>query len=238
MYVPIADPHKPKVMALSLKTGRKLWAKRVSTQKDSDVYGSPVVWKGTVYIGVSALYGELNDPEVNVRGQVVALDAKKGKIKWSTYTTPEGHDGASVWTTPAIDPATKRLYVGTGNAYHEPVADTTDAILALGTRTGKIVAKYQATPGDVWNGTSNATAGPDHDFGASPQLFIGPGGQRLVGAGQKSGMYWALDRRSLKPAWNTQVGHRHPGRRRDRLDRHRRGADLRPQHDRAASSGR
>ena len=26
VYVPIADPHKPKVMALSLKTGRKLWS--------------------------------------------------------------------------------------------------------------------------------------------------------------------------------------------------------------------
>ena len=206
VYVPLADPHKPKVLALSLKTGKPLWKTRVSSQKDSDVYGSPIVWKGTVYIGVSALYGELNDPEVDVRGQVVAINAKKGKIKWSTFTVPPGHDGASVWTTPAIDPKTRRLYVGTGNAYHEPAADTTDSILALSTRTGKIVQKFQATPGDVWNGTENSTAGPDYDFGASPQLFKGPGGRKLVGAGQKSGTYWALDRSTLQPAWNTMVG--------------------------------
>ena len=206
VYVPVADTHEPKVMALSLKTGKHLWTTRVSSQKDSDVYGSPVVWKGTVFIGVSALFGELNDPDVAVRGQVVALGAKKGKIKWNTYTVPKGYDGASVWTTPAIDPATKRLYVGTGNAYHHPVADTTDSILALSTRTGRIVQKFQATPGDVWNGTENSTAGPDYDFGASPQLFTGLGGRKLVGAGQKSGMYWALDRSTLRPVWNTQVG--------------------------------
>ena len=206
VFVPIAQPSKPKLLALSLRTGRELWTTRISKQPDSDVYGSPVVHRGRVYMGVSALFGELNDPEVNVRGQVVAVSAKTGKIAWSTYTVPKGHDGASVWTTPAIDTRAGVLYVGTGNAYHEPVADTTDAILALSLRTGKIVRKFQATPGDVWNGTSNATAGPDHDFGASPQLFKGPDGQALVGAGQKSGIYWALDRRTLEPAWNTQVG--------------------------------
>ena len=202
VYVPLAQTNKPKILALSLRTGKQLWETTVSWQKDADVYGSPTVHDGTVYMGVSALYGELNEPEVKVRGQVVALNAKTGRVKWNTLTVPEGHDGGSVWTTPAIDPKSKRLYVGTGNAYHAPAADTTDAILALSLRTGKIVAKFQATPGDVWNGTDNAAAGPDHDFGASPQLL--PGGR--VGAGQKSGTYWALDRNTLKPAWSTNIG--------------------------------
>jgi polyvinyl alcohol dehydrogenase (cytochrome) len=206
VFVPIAEPNKPKVLALSLRTGRELWIRRISKQPDSDVYGSPVVHHGRVYMGVSALFGELNDPDVNVRGQVVALDARTGRIEWSTFTVPEGHDGGSVWTTPAIDPARNRLYVGTGNAYHEPVAGTTDSIVALNLRTGRVVDHFQATAGDVWNGTSNATAGPDHDFGASPQLFEGPDGKALVGAGQKSGIYWALDRGTMEPAWNTQVG--------------------------------
>src|SRR5207237_6128511 len=49
-------------------------------------------------------------------------------------------------------------------------------------------------------------AGPDYDFGASPNLFTAPNGQLLVGAGQKSGTYWAFDRATLKPVWNTNVG--------------------------------
>ena len=56
---------------------------------------------------------------------VIALSAKTGKIKWKTYTVPKGMDGGAVWSTPAIDRDRRRLYVGTGNAYHAPAAATT-----------------------------------------------------------------------------------------------------------------
>ena len=63
--------------------------------------------------------------------------------------------------------------------------------------------KGQATAGDVWNGTEKMVgAGPDYDFGASPQLIEGAGGRKLVGEGQKSGTYWALDRATLDPVWS------------------------------------
>lgn len=206
VYVPLSIPHGPKVLALDLKTGREVWSRQISDQKNADVYGSPVVWRGRVYQGVSALYGELGDSEVNVRGQVVALSAKTGKLKWNTYMVPPGHDGGSVWTTPAIDTRTGTLYVGTGNAYHEPAADTTDAMVALDAITGQMKGKFQATAGDVWNGTSNAAEGPDYDFGASPQLFKGPDGRELVGEGQKAGVYHALDRHTMEPQWSRTVG--------------------------------
>jgi polyvinyl alcohol dehydrogenase (cytochrome) len=205
VFVPLADPHKPKVLALGLRSGRPIWIRQISRQKNSDVYGSPVVWNGTVYMGVSGEYGETSDPNVSVRGQVVALDAKTGKVKWNTYMVPPKRDGASVWTTPAIDTKTGRLYVGTGNAYHEPASDTTDAMVALDARTGRILAKHQAYAGDVWNGTSNAAEGPDYDFGASPQLFAS-GNRKVVGEGQKAGIYWAVDRKTMKPVWKSQVG--------------------------------
>src|SRR5205807_402386 len=38
------------------------------------------------------------------------------------------------------------------------------------------------------------------------QLIRGPDGHALVGEGQKSGTYWAFDRRTLRPAWNTTIG--------------------------------
>ena len=206
VFVPIAEPHAPRILAVDLATGQPLWDKVIDTQKNADVYGSPVVWNGTVYMGVSAEYGELNDPEVNVRGAVVALDAGTGEERWKTYMVPEGFSGAAVWTTPAIDEATGRLFVGTGNAYQAPAHENTDSVLALDARSGNILDHYQATAGDVWNGTSNVAEGPDHDFGASPNLIEGPDGQALVGIGQKSGTYWALDRDTLEPVWNTLTG--------------------------------
>jgi polyvinyl alcohol dehydrogenase (cytochrome) len=206
VVVPVAQPGSPRIVALDLRTGRPMWDTVIDTQKNADVYGSPTVWNGTVYMGVSAEYGELNDPEVSVRGSVVALNAKNGRMRWKTHTVPDGFTGASVWTTPAIDGVTGRLFVGTGNAYQEPAHEHTDSVLMLEARSGRILDHFQATAGDVWNATSNATAGPDHDFGASPNLIQGSEGRQLIGIGQKSGTYWALDRDSLDPVWNTVTG--------------------------------
>jgi polyvinyl alcohol dehydrogenase (cytochrome) len=79
-------------------------------------------------------------------------------------------------------------------------------VLALDGRSGRIVAHAQATADDVWNATEGAGGGPDYDFGASPNLFAGPDGSKLVGAGQKSGAYWAFDRATMKPVWTAATG--------------------------------
>ncbi len=52
-------------------------------------------------------------------------------------------------------------------------------------------------------------AGVDSDFGAAPNLLTidSRGSARdVVGAGQKSGVYWELDRDTGKILWGTQVG--------------------------------
>src|SRR3954453_11910993 len=203
VLVPATKPHEPRIATYDARTGDLLWETVIDTQKNADVFGSPVVWKDTLYMGVSAEYGETSDPNVNVRGSLAALDVRTGKVRWKSYTVPEGHDGGSVWTTPAIDTQTGRVYVGTGNAYHDPAAPTTDSMIAFDARTGRMLEHFQAPAGDVWNGTEKMVGeGPDYDFGASPNLMTGPGGRRLVGEGQKSGTYWALDRDTTKPAWS------------------------------------
>src|SRR5436190_17050438 len=201
VFVPVAQTGSPRLIALSLLTGAVRWDKVLSDEDGSYVYGSPTFWNGRVYIGTSGP----NSDESTARGTVVALDESSGNVSWRTYTVPPGHDGGAVWSTPAIDTATGRLYVGTGNAYHSPAADTTDAMLVLSTENGAILGHFQTAPGDVWQ-LDSPTSGPDYDFGASPNLINGPDGRRLVGEGSKSGTYWALDRASMKPVWSTDVG--------------------------------
>jgi polyvinyl alcohol dehydrogenase (cytochrome) len=202
VFVPVAQSGRPRLLALSLRDGTVRWDKVLTTQANANVFGSPVFWDGTVYIGTS---GPNND-NTHARGSVVALDEKSGDTRWQTFTVPPGHDGAAVWTTPAIDTATGRLYVGTGNNYHEPSTETEDSILALDAASGRIVGDFQATANDTFSLPDNPAGGPDADFGSSPNLFRGPGGEKLVGEGQKSGTYWALDRARMRPVWQAQAG--------------------------------
>jgi polyvinyl alcohol dehydrogenase (cytochrome) len=199
-FVPIAQVGAPRLVALSLATGAVRWDTTLTRQEGADVFGSPTFWQGTVYIGTS---GQGND-EARARGSVVALDEASGTIRWQTYMVPPGDDGAPVYSTPAIDTDTSRLYVGTGNAYHEPAGDMTDSMVALNAANGQILGHFQSVAGDVWQ--ADSPTGPDVDFGASPNLITAPDGRLLVGEGQKSGIYWALDRATMQPAWRIQAG--------------------------------
>jgi polyvinyl alcohol dehydrogenase (cytochrome) len=201
VYVPVAEIGGPRLVAFSLKDGAKRWDTTLTRQNGASVYGSATYWKGVLYIGTS---GPNND-DATARGSVVAVDEASGAIRWQTFTVPAGSDGAAVWTTPAIDTATGRLYVGTGNNYHEPTTDLSDAMLVLDAGNGAVLGHYQATSNDQF-AADNPVAGPDYDFGASPNLIEGPGGEKLVGEGQKSGTYWALDRATMKPVWKASVG--------------------------------
>jgi polyvinyl alcohol dehydrogenase (cytochrome) len=79
-------------------------------------------------------------------------------------------------------------------------------MLELDARSGRIIHHFQATAADVNQGTPpHAGPGPDFDFDASPNLFVGPNGRPMVGEGQKSGVYWALDRRTMRLVWRADV---------------------------------
>ena len=66
-------------------------------------------------------------------------------------------------------------------------------------RTGELVWHQQTMQGDVW--TARNPEGPGMGFEAAPQLFdatINGERRRLVGAGQKSGVYHVFDRETGK----------------------------------------
>src|SRR5262249_49194431 len=105
-----------------------------------------------------------------------------------------------------------------------------DSILALDTRNGslkwgrKLVtwgqqAYFVADGSDDWNVAClffgpnvppcPTNAGPDYDFGSAPNLITyqtPTGPKTILGAGQKSGIYYALDPSTGATLWQRQVG--------------------------------
>jgi polyvinyl alcohol dehydrogenase (cytochrome) len=201
VFVPVAVGGAPRLVALSLTDGSSRWDVMLTKQNGADVFGSPTYSNGTVYMGTSSN----NTDSATSRGSLVALDELTGKVLWQTFTVPTGHDGGGVWSTPAIDTGTGRIYLGTGNAYHPPVAATTDSIMVLDQASGAMLGHFQGITGDVFSGSGNPL-GPDADFGASPNLLTGPGGRLLVGEGAKNGVYYAVDRETMSPIWRLRIG--------------------------------
>ena len=92
-----------------------------------------------------------------------------------------------------------------------------DAVIALDLDTGAVRWVHQTIPFDAhthacWLPSVNpqncpSPRGPDYDFAQGPMLFTVAGsGRELLGAGQKSGVFWALEPDSGEVIWRTQVG--------------------------------
>jgi len=221
------------VWAVDAATGDVLWRTEADDFPVAHVSGATVYYDGKIFAGVgSGEEGAAASPDYECcrfRGSVVALDAATGRILWKTYTvdTPKpqeknaigtqlwGPSGAPIWSSPAIDTQRNAVYVTTGNSYSNPAGTMSDSFMALDVDSGRILWSRQMTPGDAWTAAcrledktncANLTA-PDFDFAASPILLERPGGQRLLIAGQKSGVVHALDPdRDGAVVWQTRVG--------------------------------
>ncbi len=218
-----------RLYALDAKTGALKWKVRIDDHKEAVATSSPIYHNGRVYIGTSS-HEEgaiLKNPKYECctfRGGVAAFDAKDGKLVWRYYVIPEtptvqgknkkeiniiGPAGGAVWSTVAIHPNANRLYLTSGNQYTIPASKYPNAIIALELNTGKLVWSYQATPKDIWTfGCRNDPdcSDLDVDFGTIPITFKGPNGKQLIGAGQKSGWFYALDPKNGSLVWKTEVG--------------------------------
>jgi polyvinyl alcohol dehydrogenase (cytochrome) len=218
-----------RLYALDARTGALKWKVRIDAHKDAVATSSPICWDGRVLIGVSsheegAVLRNPNYQCCTFRGGVAAYDAKTGELLWRWYTiaetpTPQGKNkkgvqligpsGGAVWSTVAVHPESNRLYATTGNQYTGPPSKFTDAIVALELSSGKLIWSNQVTPKDIW--TFDCSNDPDcgdmdFDFGTVPISFKGPKGKQLIGAGQKSGWFYALDPQDGSLVWKTEVG--------------------------------
>ena len=222
------------VYAADATSGRLLWKIRADEHSEARITGAPVLAGNRLFVPVSSSEEvSAADPLYECcqfRGSILALDAASGKAIWKTYTISEaahpthknkagtqlwGPSGAAVWSAPTLDLTHHVLYTATGDAYSDPPAATTDAVLALDMESGKILWTRQVTPGDAFNlacpspdKTNCPDAnGPDFDFGSSPILIDLPQGKRMLVAGQKSAIVHALDPdRGGELLWQTRVG--------------------------------
>ncbi|QFU76892.1 dehydrogenase [Halioglobus maricola] len=205
------------------------WRTDMRLFSTSTITGSISQHDGRLFVPISsyevAAAGNPGHVCCESHGGVVALDASNGDKQWEWHATAEatpqgqtsdgkpllGPSGASVWSTPTIDVARNRLYIGTGENLSHPATDTSDAVIALDMDTGELVWKFQATADDIWNaaclsGGSNCpeNAGGDFDIGASIVHAMLDDGTELLLAGQKSGDAMALDMNG-KLLWKTRV---------------------------------
>jgi polyvinyl alcohol dehydrogenase (cytochrome) len=230
----------PYLAAFDQATGARRWVSApIDVQPGSDVYGSPLVFDGLVFEGVSGGAAELSDEtdRYAFQGSFALLDAATGALVKKTWVIHPPHApedsfaGAGIWSTPAIDVGNRMAYVGAGNPFKPSDEHPhTNAILKIDLDRrrptfGRIVGSYKGTvdqyvpqlsqlpcvdlPGNnapYYPQGIGSCGNIDLDFGASPNLFKGPDGRLLVGAGQKSGVFHVFDAATMKRVWTSLVG--------------------------------
>lgn len=198
--------------ALRPDDGTPQWQLRVTDQRYAGSISDLLYYDGLIYVGLSSVEeGQvIINPQYQpvFRGQVVALDAKSGTVAWRCELVQSPGNGCAMWSSFALDPETSTLFFDTGNNYTGSPTEHSDAMIAVDCRSGKIKWSTQVYEDDVWDPVNDE--GPDYDFAAGPQLFEATiDGQRrkLVGAGDKGGLYWAFDRGSGELVWKTVISY-------------------------------
>jgi quinohemoprotein ethanol dehydrogenase len=155
------------VYAINAQTGAQVWATQVvNPVGGGGIDVSPLYYKGLVVIGTTG--GDWGGA-----CEMVALDAKTGKVKWHYSTIPSSpkaygwntwpanryyYGGGAIWDMGAINPKLDLVYFGTGQALpfngliNGPGAEYgTDGVYAIHVLTGKFAWWFQEVHHDIWD---------------------------------------------------------------------------------------
>lgn len=177
--------------ALDAATGAVLWS--VPTGDNSATGGhynfaSPLIYNGFAYIGIASL---CDNPLV--QGLLLKVDLTSHQIVGTTKFVPDGQVGGGIWTSPALDPATNRIFVTTGTQ-NLSTQNLAQAMVAIDATTMNVLSSWQIPPAD---------AVIDSDWGNSPVLYTDSQGHARVAAVNKNGYLYAFDRANVGagPIW-------------------------------------
>jgi alcohol dehydrogenase (cytochrome c) len=179
----------------------------VSTRGPDNVPGAERATGGPLMVKDLIITGAAGP---GMRGWVGGFNASDGALKWRFYTVPgpgeAGHEtwkdnhnayltgGAGIWSTPAYDPETNLVIIGTGEP--QPWADHdfrkgdnlySASRVALDADTGKLKWFFQEIPDESW----------DYDTINMPMLFdvmVGNQNRKVAGHFSRNGFYYTLDR--------------------------------------------
>jgi polyvinyl alcohol dehydrogenase (cytochrome) len=199
-----ADPYYPccsvrgSVVALNAATGAKLWQTftvPATGYSGGAVWGSnPVVdvFRNMVYVGTGDNYSDPTDPTyvacINAGGTAATCLSPQDYV--DSILALNLSTGAVKWAT--------RLANWNQQSYG--VTNGSDSW-----NVGCVVPPYTNCPPP----SASQPTGPDYDFGSAPNeitYFGSQGLQTIIGAGQKSGIYYALNPDTGAVLWQTQVG--------------------------------
>ena len=193
-YFPGGDDNFYAVNAL---TGAVLWKTNLGTPPADYLWGSPILFKGSIYEPVAS-FGDC--PLVN--GRLVQMDATTGAIQHTAYMENSGCTGARIWSSPTVDASDGSIYVTTGTPTGCTPNEMAPAIVKLRASDLTVLSS--------WTVPKSAQQYGDADFGATPTLFtatINGVARSLVGALDKNGIFYAWDRSNLAagPVWQSTV---------------------------------
>jgi polyvinyl alcohol dehydrogenase (cytochrome) len=145
----------------------------------------------------------------------------------------KGYAGGGLWSTPGYDPTTGYAYFPAGNPSNKGTEHpNTNSILKIDLNRssatfGEIAGAYKGNvdqytkelqtlsqtpacqasdvPNMTWPADDPACGQIDLDFGGAANLFTTSDGTKAVGDLQKSGVYHAADRDTMKPLWTSLV---------------------------------
>ena len=120
-YVYAATGDTSVAFALDAKTGKEVWAAKLSNNNFECIDMAPTVYNNTVYISTNPNNVTYGNYRGGARGILWALDAATGVTLWSFDTStdnlwgnPRINSGAGLWYPPSVDEQ-GNLYFGTGN---------------------------------------------------------------------------------------------------------------------------
>lgn len=177
---------------------------------------APVVSNDVIVIGPALTQGGTSPSKENVKGDVLAFDARTGKKQWVFHTIPRkgeaGYDtwkngsadytgNTGAWGPQSADEALGYLYLSTesptndGYGGHRPGDNLfSDSAVCIDIKTGKVVWYKQLIHHDIW----------DYDMPVQPMLVdVNVGGQpvKAVAYTGKISMMYVFDRVTGKPLW-------------------------------------
>jgi outer membrane protein assembly factor BamB len=158
-----------------------------NTVNDYFQWSSPTVANGRIYVGSAS-----HCDKPLTRGAVVGYNQATGAEFARFYTVPAGLLGGGVWSSVAVD-SDGYVYASTGT---QPKNTTNryDSV-SIVKLTGDTLQRVGGFT------VPDAELGGDGDFGGSPTVF-----GTHVGACNKNGLYYALNRATMTLDWKVRLG--------------------------------